>query len=232
MGGQIRGQSRQGVDGVEAGPGVIGMVHRLYGPQAPWMCYSMLRRPAGTRLMMVEGSDGSMQRNMIVEGLPLDAEWLLLVEDDHLYPPDALERLLSHSVDIVAGLTPMRRPPFWPCAFEHLDGPWHRPITKEAIQSGELVECSAVGVGFTLVRREVFDVLKPPWFEPGQMRPGNIADDIHFCKKARASGFRVFVDAGLRIVHLTMGMLKYDNSGDVQFSPTANMADAYGKEEG
>lgn len=185
---------------------------------APWLCYSRLRRPPGTRLAMIEGSEPTSQRNAVMRALSRDDEWVLMLEDDHMYDGDALERLLSHGVPLVAALIPQRKPPFAPCALRRKENEWYTFITPEECASGGLVSVDAVGLGFTLIRRGVIEAVGDPWFETGRIKSTANMDDLWFCRKVREAGFPVYVDTGVRVAHLVGGMVRFDDQGAVQFA--------------
>lgn len=109
---------------------------------------------------------------------------LWFVEEDTVAPPNALERMLSAEGDIVAidyGVNG------WGC------------ITRDKI-NGEIMWC---GLGCTLVKRKVFDVLERPYFRDDmQLRLNDMqwieapknrygGQDIWFCCKAREKGFKI-----------------------------------------
>jgi GT2 family glycosyltransferase len=68
-----------------------------------------------------------------------------------------------------------------------------------------LIEVSYTGMGFMLVRKEVFESLEYPWFRPLEKRIGDMVDftmeDVAFCLKAKEKGFGIFVDTGVRVGH-------------------------------
>jgi hypothetical protein len=80
-------------------------------------------------------------------------------------------------------------------------------LVKMNIEKDELVEVDAVGLAFTLIRREVLEAMvDKQWglentyfFTYGK---GQESDDIEFCRNARALGFRMAVDASVPIRHV------------------------------
>jgi hypothetical protein len=71
------------------------------------------------------------------------------------------------------------------------------------------VDC--VGAGFLLVKREVFEKIKPPWFVFGdpelirrmKLKTEDISpgEDVYFSFKARDAGYKLFVDCRVRLAH-------------------------------
>ena len=130
---------------------------------------------------------------------------ILCLDGDVVFPVTALERLLKHDLAIVSGLYFKRTWPYSPLLMDDcLDGTCS---FREEIPAG-LTEVDCTGGGFLLVKREVFDEIgkrlgpDEKWWDrtvyPGGIKPG---EDIAFCRRARAAGFRVMVDCDLRIGH-------------------------------
>jgi hypothetical protein len=63
-----------------------------------------------------------------------------------------------------------------------------------------MFEVDAAGSAGMLVRREVLDTIGDPWFESTNGTVLN--EDVIFCRKARAAGFRVFATADVVMGHL------------------------------
>jgi hypothetical protein len=139
----------------------------------------------------------SMSRNMHVrEALSFEpkATHIMWVDSDMKCPPQALIKLLSDDKDIVAAFYNRRVPPY--DTVGHLIG-------KPDISGGGIHAADVVPGGFTLVRREVYEKIDPPWYyesydklaaTPGDP-DGTIGEDIGFSKKALAAGFELWCDA-------------------------------------
>ena len=68
-------------------------------------------------------------------------------------------------------------------------------------------------MGCTLIAREVFEALEPPWFETTTARLTaadgvpvlwHQTEDVFFLKKAKAAGYQPVVDTGLFCFHYAM----------------------------
>jgi len=72
-------------------------------------------------------------------------------------------------------------------------------------KENELVEVDATGGGCLMFDMEVFRKIPYPWFEfKKQESTGKIiGEDIGFCQKLKAAGYKIFVDSGLECGHLT-----------------------------
>jgi len=111
------------------------------------------------------------------------------------FPPNLLERLLSHDKDVVACNYATRRLPVKTVAFSDF-------AELKCVYSGDktgLEEVDAVGMGAMLIKTEIFKKLPLPWFSISYLPSGNmyIGEDIYFCKLAQANGMKVYVDHDL-----------------------------------
>lgn len=200
-------------------PGMIGIP---CGEQGRWTEFTrnlaVLEKPRGSQLAFVYGAYIQANRNALVEQmLESNAQWLFMVDDDHTFDRSLLINLLDNHVDVVGALALARKPPYFVCAFAETNS-----VTGESLGismqglSFELQEVAAVGTGAILIRREVLEAIEPPWFESGfDMHGVNVSEDVTFCEKARAAGFRVWLDATQSIGHLTGVALFLDERGVV-----------------
>jgi GT2 family glycosyltransferase len=135
--------------------------------------------------------------------LEASEEWLLFLDDDQVFAPDLLERLLSHEKDIVAALCLRRDEPYGPfCFSEDLGEHTFLPIDLHQHGPEDLVRVAAVGTGAMLIRRRVFEKLEDPWFPIAES-----GEDVMFCQEAQRQGFEVFCDLGARLGHLTTAVV-------------------------
>ena len=179
-------------------------------------CMVALEKPAGTCVEWFSGGV-NVGNNRNVVAAHFAGDWLCMIDDDQVFAPDLLHRLLRHlddnRVDIVVPLILRRNPPYVPCLLVsaspkgadtrvvELQKP--KPVRyclrqmKLTRQRG-LQAVEAAGSGIVLIRRRVFDRVPPPWFE----RRGDLGDDFHFCLKARAVDCGVFCDVGTTAGHV------------------------------
>jgi GT2 family glycosyltransferase len=135
-------------------------------------------------------------------------QWLFFLDDDVLVPEDIVKRLLYRNVEIVSALYYRRAAPIEPVLYRAVNGSI-RPLENGTPLKG-LMEVDYVGCGCLLVHRRVFEKVLYPWFEYKIGRRDlpereQISEDFDFCRKARAAGFKVFVDADIHCHHLGMG---------------------------
>lgn len=121
--------------------------------------------------------------------LQTNSDYLLLIETDMLFPPDALLRMLAHERDVVGVLYRFREPP-------HDVMLWD---PKEEVPREGLLERPAVPAGLMLIAARVFKAFPCPWFYKSYTdRPNSsISSDRNFCDQATKAGFHVFADCAL-----------------------------------
>jgi GT2 family glycosyltransferase len=148
-----------------------------------------LRRPAGWEVLGAYGCDVALSRHRLAEAF--DGDYLFVLDDDHVFEPGLLERLLAHGEDIVGAFCLTKYAPFRPVLsrYDMLEG-------ADLLEGAPgLHEVAATGTAALLVHRRVFDALDAPYFWPPD-------EDRGFCQRARAAGFRVFVDTAAWLAHL------------------------------
>lgn len=167
-------------------------------------CLANLDKPPGTVVQFETGIDIAINRRAIVRSaLESNAEWVWFVDDDMLFPPDHLMRLLSHEKDVVASLYMNRKPPFYPVAFNRKTvtengSVWH-PVDLRGAPSSGLVEIVAAGAGGLLVRTGVLHkIAYDRWF----VRDG-AGEDLSFCDRVLGAGVPILLDLAARMGHIS-----------------------------
>lgn len=164
-----------------------------------------LVKPNNTLICTVHGQSPAKARNILIEqALEQNCTHLLIIDDDMMYPGDALQKLLAHDKDVVSGLYLMRNYPHFPVIFDEAyeDGKckfaFLTPETKGLIP---VVNC---GFGFVLIKTDVFRKMgKGPWVTLGEIEKDGWCDDVSFFNRARAVGTQLFCDTDLRCGHMT-----------------------------
>jgi hypothetical protein len=159
---------------------------------------SGLEMPAGSQLRWVISGDRANGTNELAANL--HGDWLFIMGDDHAFAPDLLLKLLAHDVDVVVPLCLSRRTPFNPYCFQQRDG--MVPLDLSRCPASGLVEVEAAGSAGMLIRRHVLEAVGEPCFE---YHPEG--EDIAFCDKARAAGFKIHVDLGTPLGHIASTIL-------------------------
>ena len=149
-------------------------------------------------LVAEEGYTIAENRNYIaVQALNNMSDYLLMIDDDMTFPPDTLDKLVANKKDI-CGVSYHPR-----CdegrTTKELDETHHANL-----KDTKLFECKATGTGIILIKCSIFYKIPRPWFdfewfETGQCKQG---EDWVFCNKAKASGFKIWVDPTIKVGHL------------------------------
>jgi hypothetical protein len=130
-------------------------------------------------------------RNLCVNGMfQMNADYILFIDSDMIFPSDTLNRLLMHKKDIVGGTYVRRGPPF-----DNLGA----SIPADQNKQSGLVEMTHIPTGMLLIKRKVFEQLKNPYFRysVSEELGCNNGEDMEFCKTVRELGFQIFCDLDL-----------------------------------
>jgi hypothetical protein len=145
--------------------------------------------------------------------LESENEWLLMVDWDITYEPTAV-------YDLLDAADPLERPIIAGCYVTYFGGGaqlrpcWMTEVEGEPFAAmdrvtiGEIVECTAVGMGFTLIHRSVLEDLAKihgddPWhfFGHDVINGSRVGEDLTFCQRARDAGFRIWGHGGVLLGH-------------------------------
>lgn len=163
----------------------------------------LLRRQSGPRI--------EDTRNLMVEGfLDTDSEWLLMVDSDMTYPPDALHQLLEaadpDTHPVVGGLCFGYQQDLGPFPTLYSWGVGGARVMFDVDAYPELCPVDATGAAFILFHRTVFEenaVDGPlPWFRRSIHDGKMVGEDITFCIWLRQEGVPIHVLTSLEIGHI------------------------------
>lgn len=169
-----------------------------------WDSFVHIVPPADTRVevRVGRGANIAANRNGLTQlALEMGADWIWYVDDDQVFAPETLQRLLAHRLDVVSGLYVARDFPFKAQVFDREDAQGRVAHRLLEPTDGGLVRVLAVGAGSFLVRRRVLEALTPPYWTLGQIEPDNWGDDIDFCRRVRAAGFDIWCDLHCAVGH-------------------------------
>ena len=215
-------------------PGIVGMVtSERTGFYHNSRCLAWLQKPLGSDFILCEMGAATVaagRNNVVAEALRVSAAWLWFMDDDHVFAPDTLLRLLARLKDaaLVQPLVVSRRSPHHAIVFEDVpveptmsDAELvasylaHSRFAALAPHQRGLVDVGHCGTGGLLVDAKVFKALDPPWFEFGKFHHASnvgvagrsVGEDTWFCLRARRAGFRCCVDLDTPMGHLTTAAL-------------------------
>lgn len=139
-------------------------------------------------------------RNLIAHWAADGFDYLFAVDHDMTFPPDTLERLLSHDKPVVGGIYRQRS---HEQHIEVYNNEYHRMSYNDLHDRG-LVEVGGIGFGCVLVKTNVFVDVGYPQFVYSQAldHAYTFSEDVDFCKKARQKGHSVWCDTNIRCGHI------------------------------
>lgn len=160
----------------------------------------------------ISASRNELTRRFVDE---TDADWLLWVDADMAWHPDALEQLL-------ASADPTERPVLGGLCFGALHDELFPTIYHlTELESGgfstirvldypkdALIRCTATGAAFLLIHRSALEAIRGhgfnrtfPWFQETENAGQPVGEDITFCLRAGLLGIPVHVNAAVKVGH-------------------------------
>jgi FkbM family methyltransferase len=167
-------------------------------------------------------------RNLIADWVVRGYDYLFSVDSDIAFPPDTLKRLLAHNVDMVSGLYIQRKPGQHTLeVYEHNGQGGVSNIPYGKIKGRGLVEIASSGFGCVLVRGEVMRAIPYPHFKYHSAidHRNTISEDVDFCKKALAQGFKIWADTDIQCRHIGSSEFLVDNNIPAVETPVVNIQD-------
>jgi len=173
------------------------------------------------------GFDHAGSRNYLIDCWELEkTDYFLFIDNDCIFPMGAVERLVERDLPVVCGgmftKTIPPRPTIGIYMGSDSEGKSHYSFEEYGIASIEyahshgvtqlaenahlfpktehdLFECDACGMHFTLIRRDVLDALRKPYFL--MLGKTGAGEDFYFCKKVRDVGFQIYADLSVQTGH-------------------------------
>ena len=142
-----------------------------------------------------------MRAKAASSALETEATWLLFIDADTVFPRngtailDMIETMKRREIHILSGMYVGKQPPYSPIAY--MTTPEGTTEIREFPDSG-LMEVDSVGAGLLMIDTEVLRKVQRPWFKMDEVE----GEDQYFCNKARAAGYKVWLDCALRLGHV------------------------------
>lgn len=145
------------------------------------------------------------QRELLAQQMiEMGASHLLFIDSDMRFPADTLKRLLARDKAIIGANAVTRKGFIRPYA-GGFDG---MPVYSNGKTGIDKV--MTVGAGILLIRRDVFETMKQPWFMfPWMGHLGHGGEDAYFCRMAAESGFDTWIDHDLAQDVKHIGLFEY-----------------------
>lgn len=164
-----------------------------------------LKVPIGTTLLYATGCYIHQNRNLAVD--QMKGEWLFFLDDDNLFEPDILLRLLAHQRPIIGSLYLRKQHPFGAHIYDltpqKTEGAQTLCWNSRALSSlpqQQVIAVAGVATSGLLVQRPVLKALSPNPFNHSP--DGLVGEDLYFCWRARHAGYPVAVDTGVILGHV------------------------------
>lgn len=144
------------------------------------------------------------QRNNLVKmALELQADYVLWLDSDMVFPSSTLTRLLSHKKDII-GCNYMRRSlPLKTVTYTDIRN-WDSWVPLDTEQ--DLIEVDGTGMGCLLMKTEVFNRIEKPYFKFTYQSVSDdyLGEDFNLIQDLKKLDYKVYIDSVLsrEIKHL------------------------------
>lgn len=153
-------------------------------------------------------------RNQAVKRmLESGCDGILFIDADQVFPENALELLIEAHKDIIGYPIARKSAPYYPNIGKY-DEEKNDFIVYENYPKNNLFQVDYIGMGFTYIRREVFEKISKDngdevWFDfdwciNDKYKRGEkmIGEDVYFCAKAKKAGFKVWCNPFANIGHI------------------------------
>jgi len=168
-------------------------------------------QPAASGPLIASARNGLVEK--FLEG-PCD--YFLSVDTDIEWAPHQFQDLMAHDKPIVSGLYRSHAekgvvvPVYLKWAKEGEE--FEKPSWEEVEDATELMSVPGLGMGFRLIKREVFEALDTPsplypfaeMITPSGRYQG---EDVTFCVRAQEKGFESYLDPSVRVGHCKLALV-------------------------
>lgn len=180
---------------------------------------SYLRPGQYVKRFIIVGNILTFQRNQCIN--EMEGDWILFIDSDMTWQPNDVKTLVEtrekFDLDMVGGLCFQRGDPYQPTMYKMAPNDAHGYTFMEKWPVDAAVEVDATGMAFCLIHRRVFDRILTEWtaapFPDFEGRHGQrpapffrweeeYGEDFLFCREAKASGSKIFVDTSVKIGHV------------------------------
>ena len=190
-------------------PGTIAIISGFLSRYADFWASAMATlAPVGSNINLVRGIHSLQNCNRAIR--EMRGEWIWMMDDDHVYAPDTLLKLLEVDAPLVVPLVARRSMPFRTLVGDRAQASGngiHRMWSwYEVPTDGKPFEVGGASRAGMLIRRPVIEALSDPWFEPHPVTQGG--NDYWFCEKAADAGFHIMVQPEATMGHLTTVMVQ------------------------
>ena len=122
------------------------------------------------------------------------ADYLMWLDSDMTFPDTVVEELFVMDKDIAGAIYVRKVPPHYPVIINKDESGVPHGIM--VFPEEDYFKVDGIGMGCTLVKRKVFEAMKPPYFAmPRNETLGRTeGEDLDFCNQAQKLGFEVWAN--------------------------------------
>jgi len=140
-----------------------------------------------------------LRQQITEEAQKIEANYILWVDSDQMFPKDTARRLIAHDKDVIGCNIAVKRLPSLPTARKYVEQ-W--PLTGDIVytkpESTGIEKVWKLGCGVMLVKMSVFDRLKKPYFNFGwNETTGFVGEDWFFCSQLWDNNIELYIDHDL-----------------------------------
>jgi glycosyltransferase involved in cell wall biosynthesis len=184
---------------------MIGVATAEFGRYAAFHDYfNLLDKPEGSVCVFTHGQSPAKARNLIIEAaMEHDCTHVLFLDDDMVFPPDTLTKLMVHDLDVVSAYYLMRTYPHQGLIFDFAEEDGKAHWYEVGPDETGIKEVVAAGLGCALFKLSVFEKIEPPYVRLGEIEPDGWCDDIGLFKRLREAGVKIHMDLGCPVGHIS-----------------------------
>jgi hypothetical protein len=138
---------------------------------------------------------------------------LMWIDDDMVWEPSAIEKLVNYNVPVVSALVTLKSPPFRVTLIEFamdesgmLDS-FEISMGRYPLDKPFEIPNSCIGTAFMLIKREVIEKMEPPYFTGFVNKRGVLkGTDLYFGARINRYGYKFLYDPTIRVYHVGRGI--------------------------
>lgn len=136
----------------------------------------------------------NQRENLADQAIKINADYMLWLDSDMVFPNSTAIRLLAHEKDIVAANYMKRTNPLASVAYPET-GNWDTWLPLESQEELEVVE--GIGMGCMMIKTSILKKIEKPFFAFEYTNSSWHGEDFYFQRKLREAGHEIFVDMNL-----------------------------------
>ena len=152
----------------------------------------------------------NQRENLIKNAQNINADYVLWLDSDMMFPSTIVNRLLAHNKDIVACNYMKRSKPLRTVAYTDIND-WDSWLMMK--EQNDLVEVQGVGMGCMLMKTDIFNKLSKPYFEFEYKNETEdwLGEDFSLQRKLRDLEYKIYIDTvlSMEIRHVGIYAVSY-----------------------